>query len=104
LIDRPGKTDAEIYNRANIDRRLFNKIRNKKNYTPSKQTILALAIALELPLDETLGLLERAGYALSHNREFDVIFEYYILKGKYDIFRINELLLQHGQPLLGAKA
>ena len=101
LIRAKGKSDSEVYRKANIDRRLFSKIRSKKGYTPKKPTILALAIALELSLDETEDLLQRAGYALSHASRFDVIVEYFIKNRMYDIFTINEILFKFDQPLLG---
>ena len=102
LIDRTGKKDSEIYKKANVDRKLFSKIRNNPDYRPSKTTAIAFAIALELDLEETKDFIARAGFALSRSSKFDVIIEYFIKQKNYDVFAINEVLFAFDQSLLGA--
>lgn len=102
MIDERGLNDTQVYKRANIDRRLFSKIRSNREYSPKRQTAVSLALALELNMDETRDLLGRAGIALSCSSKFDLIISYCIQNGIYDIIRINAILFDYGQPLLGA--
>ena len=101
LIDRSGKSEVEVYKRANIDRKLFSKIRSKPNYQPSKPTVLAFAIALELNLEETEMLLSRAGLALSRANKQDIVVEFFIKNQNYDIYELNNMLFAFDLPLLG---
>lgn len=103
LIDRTGKKDSEIYKKANVDRKLFSKIRNNPAYRPSKVTAVAFALALELDLEETQNLIGRAGYTLSHSSKFDIIIEYFIINKNYDVFEIDTVLFHYDQPLIGAE-
>lgn len=101
LIDRTGKKDSEIYKKANVDRKHFSKIRNNKDYKPSKATALAFAFALELSIDDAKSFIARAGFALSHSSKFDVIVEYFLMNKNYNVYELNEVLFAFDQPLIG---
>ncbi|MBR0413938.1 MAG: hypothetical protein IJI67_02565 [Clostridia bacterium] len=102
-IDEKGMSDADCYKKANIDKRLFSKIRSNALYKPSKQTALALILALELPYSEAVEMLHKAGFALSRASKADLIVEYYLKQGIYDIFVINNSLYDFDQPIIGYK-
>ena len=100
MIDERGLTDPQVYKRANIDRKLFSKIRCHEDYIPRKKTIVAIAIALKLNLDDTKDLLASAGLALANNSKSDLIVSFCIENGIYDIYEVNTLLFQFRQPIL----
>ena len=101
LIDQTGKKDSEIYKKANLSKQHFSKIRNNPDYKPTKQTAVALALALELDLEATRDLIGRAGYALNNSSKFDLIIRYFIEQGNYNVVQINIVLYEFDQSLLG---
>ena len=101
LIDKAGKKDSEVYKRANLSKQHFSKIRNNPDYKPTKPTAISLALALELDLEATKDLIGRAGYALTNSSKFDLIIQYFIEQGNYNVVEINMALFEFDQPLLG---
>ena len=102
LIDERGMTDVQCYRKANVDRKLFSKIRSNPEYRPSKSTAFAFAVALELSLPETKKLLRKAGFAMTHSSKMDLVLEYFISHRSYNIYEINEVLFRFDLPLLGS--
>ena len=103
MIKEKGISETDCYNNANLDRRLFSKIRSNDDYQPRKNTVFALCIGLKLNLDEAEELLDKAGYSISHSIKFDTIMEYLIKKEIYDIIVVNEVLFSFGCQTLGVK-
>ncbi len=104
FADEKGMTDVEVQKKANLDRKAFSKLKCGTTKNPSKSTALALAVALELSLDDTKDLLSRAGLALSPCSKQDLIVQYFIEREAYDIYAINIALFEHGEQLLGTQA
>ena len=102
LIDKCGKKDSEIYKKAHISKQHFSKIRNNPHYQPTKPTAIAFALALELDVEATKELIGRAGYTLSKSSYFDLIIQYFIEQGNFDIVEINIALYEFDQALLGS--
>lgn len=101
LIDKSGMDDVTVYKKANIDRKVFSRVRCKTDYKPKKKTAVAFAIALKLDMPSMLDLLSRAEIAFSPSNKFDLIITYFVTNGNYDIFEINAALFKYGQPILG---
>lgn len=101
LIDASGMTDVEVYKKANIDRKVFSRIKCKKDYKPSKKTAVSFAIALKLDMAATKDLLGRAGFAFSPSSRSDLIISYFIEQKRYDIYEINTALFEYDEPILG---
>lgn len=99
MIKERNMTESEAYKKAYVDRRHFSKIKKDEYYMPNKKTVLAFSIALELSLDETKDLLRSAGYALSRSSKFDIIIVYFLENRHYNMFDINEVLYEYGQPI-----
>ena len=102
LIDEKGFSDTEVYKRADVDRKLFSKIRCSSDYRPKKNTAIAFALALRLNLDETKDFLMRAGYALSKSSRADLIVEFFIQNEVYDLITINTALYDHNEQALSS--
>jgi hypothetical protein len=103
LIHASGKSEAEIYKRAGVDRRLFAKIRNDPAYHPGKSTVIALTMALELDSETARDLLARAGYSLSVALKEDIVVAYFLEQGIHDLFLLDETLDHFGLPLVRKK-
>lgn len=100
LIREKGLSEVEVYKSAGITAQHFSKIRSDRDYRPTKETVLALAIALKLDLPQTKDLLRTAGLAFTHASKTDMVVEYFIIKGCYDLFEINRTLDDMGLKIL----
>ena len=104
IIREKDLIEADIYNGVFMDRKLFSKIRNDRNYQPSKRTAMLLSVALHLTVEETQTFLGKAGYSLTHTSKMDIVVEFFLLQGNYNVLDINEALYDRGLPLLNPNA
>lgn len=100
MINERNLKETDVYKDANMDRKLFSKIRSNKQYQPKKSTAVALAIALKLGLEETESFIKTAGFAFSNSNKFDLIIKYFINQKEYNIIKINQVLFMYDQVLL----
>ena len=101
LIRLRGVRDAAVYRAAQLDRRLFSKMMSDREYKPSKDTAVAIALALHLPLEQANDLLSRAGYTLSHSSKRDVVIEYFFRERIYNLTDINIVMDRLGMKIIG---
>ena len=99
-IDSKGLKDSDVYNKVNVDRRLFSKIRSDINYHPSKETVILLGIALKLSEEEIEDLLHKASYSLPKNNVYDLIIRFCFKEKIYDLDKVNEFLFDYNLKTL----
>ncbi len=100
FIQEKGMTNPEVYQKAGVSKKLFSKIKNDVDYHPSKKTVFALALGLELNIDQTRDFLLRAGYAINPSDKFDLVMQYFIERQFYNVIDIEIALYEHNLPLL----
>lgn len=89
--------NSVIYKKACIDKKFFSKIISNKDYVPKKHTVMALGLALELPLDEYERFLASAGYAFMPSSKFDLIVKFCVMNQIYNLINVDVILDDHGE-------
>ena len=92
--------EVEVYKKADIDRKLFSKIRTQPDYHPNKNTLLKLCLAMNLNTDETENLLNSAGYSLSKSLRSDLILRYCFGHRIFDVITVNQILDHYGEKVI----